>query len=49
MVEAESTQRDEVEAAVELIEECPNVMLVLNKQRGASRFHFGAYSSYYSS
>jgi len=49
VVEAERTQRDEIEAAVELVEECPHVMLVLNKQRSASRFHFGAYSSYYSS
>ncbi len=49
VVEAERTQRDEVEAAIELIEACPNITLVLNKQRVASRFSFGTYSSYYSS
>ena len=47
VVEAERTQRDEIEAALELIETCPNITLVLNKQRVPSRFSFGTYSSYY--
>lgn len=49
VVEAERTQRDELEAALELVEECPNVVMALNKQRAASRLHLGAYGSYYSS
>ena len=49
VVEAERTQRDEIETAIELIQACPNITLVLNKQRVSSRFSFGAYSSYYSS
>jgi receptor protein-tyrosine kinase len=47
VVEAERTQRDEVEAALDLIQACPTIALVLNKQRSAARHTFGAYSSYY--
>jgi protein-tyrosine kinase len=46
VVEAERTQRNEVESALELIQACPNVTLVLNKMQRTSNAAFGAY--YYS-
>jgi protein-tyrosine kinase len=49
VVEAQKTQRDEVEASLDLIQACPNIALMLNKQQISSRFTFGACSSYYSS
>jgi protein-tyrosine kinase len=49
VVEADRTQRDEVEASLDLIQACPSITLVLNKQQISSRYTFGAYSSYYSS
>jgi protein-tyrosine kinase len=49
VVEADRTQRDEVEASLDLIQACPTIALVLNKQQISSRYTFGAYSSYYSS
>ena len=49
VVEADRTQRNEVEASLDLIQACPNITLVLNKQQISSRYTFGAYSSYYSS
>ncbi|MBV9249022.1 MAG: chromosome partitioning protein ParA [Acetobacteraceae bacterium] len=49
VVEAERTQRDEVEASLDLIQICPTIAMVLNKQQVSARFTFGAYSSYYSS
>jgi len=49
VVEADRTQRHEVEASLDLIQACPNITLVLNKQQVSSRYTFGAYSSYYSS
>jgi len=49
VVEAGRTQRDEVEASLDLIQACPNIALMLNKQQISSRFTFGASSSYYSS
>ena len=49
VVEAERTQRDEVEASLDLIQACPNIALMLNKQQISSRFTFGASSSYYNS
>jgi receptor protein-tyrosine kinase len=49
VVEAERTQRDEIEASLDLIQACPTIALVLNKQQISSRYTFGAYSSYYSS
>jgi receptor protein-tyrosine kinase len=49
VVEAERTQRGEIEASLDLLQACPNVALVLNKQQISSRYTFGAYSSYYSS
>ncbi len=49
VVEADHTQRDEIEASLDLIQACPTITLVLNKQQSSSRYTFGAYSSYYSS
>ena len=49
VVEAERTQRDEVEAALDLIQACPLIMLLLNKMQVTNRYTFGAYSNYYSS
>ena len=49
VVEADRTQRDEVEASLDLIQACPTIAMVLNKQQISSRYTFGAYSSYYSS
>ena len=47
VVEADRTQREEVEASLDLIQACPSIAMVLNKQQGSSRYTFGAYSSYY--
>jgi protein-tyrosine kinase len=49
VVEANRTQREEVEASLDLIQSCPTITMVLNKQQISSRYTFGAYSSYYSS
>lgn len=49
VVEADRTQRDEIEASLDLIQACPSITMVLNKQQISSRYTFGAYSSYYSS
>jgi protein-tyrosine kinase len=49
VVEADRTQRDEIEASLDLIQACPTITMVLNKQQVSSRYTFGAYSSYYSS
>ncbi len=49
VVEAERTQRDEVEAALDLIQACPLIMMLLNKVQMSTRYTFGAYSNYYSS
>ena len=49
VVEAERTQRDEVEAALDLIQACPLIMMLLNKVQATSRYTFGTYSNYYSS
>jgi protein-tyrosine kinase len=46
VVEANRTQRDEVEASLDLIQACPTITLVLNKQQVSSRYTFGAYSPY---
>jgi len=48
VVEAEQTQRSELESSLELIRACPNITLVLNKVRLTSSYTFGAYY-YYSS
>lgn len=49
IVEADRTQREDLEAAFELVEECPRLLTLLNKQRTGSRLNFGAYAPYYSS
>ena len=49
VVEAERTQRDEVEAALDLIQTCPTIMLMLNKIQMTTSHSFGAYSYSYSS
>ena len=43
VVEAERTQRSDVEAALELVRVCPNVTMLLNKVRVTSRTTFGTY------
>ena len=42
VVEAEKTQREEVEAAMDLIHTCPTITLLLNKVQVSSRYSFGA-------
>ncbi len=44
VVEAEKTRRKEIEAALDLIEACPNIGLLLNKIVLTTRDTFGAYS-----
>jgi receptor protein-tyrosine kinase len=43
VVEAEKTQRDEIEACMELLEECKSIMLLLNKASLTGNSTFGAY------
>ena len=43
VVEAEKTQRDEIEACLELLEECKSIMLLLNKASLTGNSTFGAY------
>lgn len=45
VVEAERTQRNEVESSLDLIKACPNIILLLNKVRLTSSSTFGAYYS----
>ena len=49
VVQADRTQREEIEAALDLVQACPTISMVLNKQQTSSRYTFGAYSSYYAS
>ena len=46
VVEAERTQRSELESSLELIRACPNITLVLNKVRLTNSYTFGAYYYY---
>ncbi|MDR3534945.1 MAG: hypothetical protein P4L71_00470, partial [Acetobacteraceae bacterium] len=46
IVEAERTQRDDVEAALELLRPCANITLVLNKVRLVTNHAFGDYNYY---
>ena len=48
VVEAEKTQREEVEVAMDLVHTCPTITLLLNKVQVSSRYAFGAYASSYS-
>lgn len=43
VVEAERTQRNEVEAALDLVRICPNITMLLNKVKMKSSHTFGAY------
>lgn len=43
VVEAERTQRNEVESALELVRVCPNVTMLLNKVRMKTGHTFGSY------
>ena len=43
VVEAERTQRSEVEAAIELVRVCPSITMLLNKVRMTTSHTFGAY------
>jgi len=47
VVEAEKTQRNEVEAAMDILHTCPTITLLLNKVQVNNRFSFGAYASSY--
>ena len=47
VVEAERTQRSEVEAALDLIRACPSVSAVLNKTRLAAGHTFGSRDGQY--
>ena len=49
VVEAERTQKANVEAALDLIQDCPAITLVLNKMQQAAGNAFGAYAPYYTS
>ena len=46
VVEAERTQRSEVESALDLIKLCPKITVMLNKIRTTRRNTFGAYDYY---
>jgi len=46
VIEAERTQRTEVEAALELIRICPTITMLLNKVRLTTSHTFGAYDYY---
>ena len=46
VVEAERTQRSELESSLELIRACPTITLVLNKVRLTTSYTFGAYYYY---
>jgi protein-tyrosine kinase len=47
VVEAERTQRQEIESSLELIHACPNIALVLNKVQLTTSATFGAYYHHY--
>jgi receptor protein-tyrosine kinase len=46
VVRAEATQRDEVEGALDMVESCPNLQLLLNRTRIVPTNTFGAYDYY---
>ena len=46
VVEAEGTQRGEVEAALDLIQDCPAIALVLNRMWPGGGHAFGGYAPY---
>jgi len=46
VIQAERTQQGEVEAALDLVDACPNLQLMLNRTRLTSSTTFGAYGDY---
>ena len=46
VVQAEETPRDEVEAALDVVEACPSLQLLLNQTRFKASDSFGAYGAY---
>lgn len=46
VIEAERTQRSEVEAALDLVRVCPNITMLLNKVKLTTSHTFGAYDYY---
>lgn len=46
VVDAEATQRNEVEAALDMMEACPVLQLLLNRARLTANDSFGAYGDY---
>jgi protein-tyrosine kinase len=46
VVQAERTQRNEVEAALDIVEACPTLQLLLNRVRITANDTFGAYGEY---
>lgn len=46
VVQAEKTQRDEVEAALDMVDACPVLQLLLNRTQLTSNDSFGAYGAY---
>ena len=46
VVQAEETPRDEVEAALDVVEACPSLHLLLNQTRFTANDSFGAYGAY---
>jgi protein-tyrosine kinase len=47
VIQAEQTQREEVESALDLVQTCPTIMLLLNKVQMNTTHTFGAYASPY--
>ncbi|HEX4259559.1 MAG TPA: hypothetical protein VHY76_00510 [Acetobacteraceae bacterium] len=47
VVQAEQTQREEVEAGLDLVQSCPTLMLLLNKVKMKTTHAFGAYATPY--
>jgi len=47
VVEAGRTQRDDVEAAIEMVKDCSDVSLILNRLQQTLHDSLGAYGSYY--
>ena len=47
VVQAEQTQREEVESALDLVQTCPTITLLLNKVQMSTTHSFGAYASPY--
>ncbi len=47
VIEAEHTQREEIDAALSLISSCPRISLLLNLIPPGANEHFGSYSYYY--